>query len=187
MMNMWRSAVLALLVSAGVQAQTPEKPLCSAPEVITGLEAYDQYNELVCAGAKSLQSKQYKEAAAKFEAALKLDLYDVPNFQSLSRLALAYHLSGKKLLAEQYLTQSELALKVLVGELRCIENKEHVSLVYALGGKVIVSSAASEIAKRMCGGAYENYYQIRTLSGFLSDAALVKQFFEVKAKVHSKQ
>jgi tetratricopeptide (TPR) repeat protein len=153
---------------------------CSAPESSKGLDP--RYDALVCEGLKAMEAGQYEAAIRNFEEAMSIRLPEVPNFMLFSRLALVHWKAGHVNRAREELAKAELALKVLVGILECKETDTGFAIVNRYG-EPISSPEAEAVKRRMCGAAYEYYYERQSLEEFVSDARLVEVFLAVRKMI----
>ncbi len=165
--------------SIDVPAEGKTAATCGAPEVVVGAV---EYNKLTCAGIASMKVHAYAEAARYFDKALQIPLLEQPNFKLLPRLALAQFRAGDEEAGRATLEEAELALSVLAGVVRCVEEQGGFALVYSTGLPVN-SSRAGRVARRMCGAAYDGYYIRATLQSFLRDSELIRYFFTVQAEL----
>ena len=152
---------------------------CDAPELF---ESHAVYNELVCSGIEKMQEKQYGEAAFLFKKALATPLFEMPNFELLPRLALAYLEVGDLKKAKHILRKAELSLLVFSGQVECKEEEDGFYLSWS--NELRVDNGHSyETAKIMCGAAYDYIYERRSLERVLQEAELVKNYFNVQQRV----
>jgi len=141
-------------------------------------EATSGNNELVCQGLQSIERERYRDAIEAFERALAIHLFEVPNFQLFPRLALAYSKAGDGKKAQENLEKARALLLVLIGTYRCEETSAGFVFVNRQGGAVDEQFAA-DIARRMCGAAYDYIYETDSLEEFAHKARLVHAYLEV--------
>jgi hypothetical protein len=133
------------------------------------LELFDNetYNEMVCAGVAQMESGDHGGAITNFQNALKIHLFEFPNFKLFSRLALAQHNAGDSAAAAVSLEKASMTLLVYTRAIRCIEKTEapHFGLVVSSGGQTYELSSLrhNEIANIMCGAAYDYIYEMQEL------------------------
>ena len=152
---------------------------CSAPEI---LEGHSDYNELVCSGMGYMQEAKYFEAIDAFHEALDIPFHETPNFELFARLALAYAKSGEFNKADQVLKKAELSLSVFTGILTCEERQQGFYLLN-LSNNRVDDDLGREVAKRMCGGAYDYIYESRSLERVLIEAKLVDNYIEIRREI----
>lgn len=179
---MARIPILALLLAIfplsvygqGVSAK------CTAPELV-GQQPYD---ELVCSGLELMARREYRRAIEVFEEAMSIDLYDFPNFMLYPRLALTHHLLGEKKSANFGLKKGELALLVYTRVLSCEETQAGFMIVNRAWGasRPVDSPHRDEVAKRMCGAAYDYIYH-PTIEQVASQSDLVKSFLQIRRQI----
>lgn len=179
-MNLWIKAIFSIgfiiLVSGGTKTKAAID--CDVQELTNNSD----YNEFVCAGVQHMQEKKYGEAIKSFEAALDLPLFEWPNFELLPRLAWAHFKAGDSKKAENTLEKAELSLSVFVGILKCNEVEDGFYLSDEYGNR-LTGKNSSEVTAVMCGAIYESYYEQRSLEYILTDAKLVKRYFDVKRRI----
>lgn len=156
---------------------------CGAPETSRGLDS--RYDALVCEGLDDLEAGRYELAIQKFEEAMNIRLNEVPNFMLFSRLALAYWKAGQANRAQEALAKAELSLGVLVGILRCIDTDTGFGIVNRYG-EPVKSQYVEAITRRMCGAAYDYYYDRESLEEFVNDARLVEVFLKVRETIEGR-
>jgi len=161
-----------------LERQSAAKHGCEAAEIVEGNLAY---NRLVCEGARQMEQRRYAEAAKTFEMAMKIPLFEFPNFALFPRLALAFFKAGDREKAKDALQKAEISLSVLIGKMHCKEEEQDFRLVNQEGVSVAVHGEA--ISERMCGAAYEYIYTQRSFEIVLSDAKLIALYFEVKQEI----
>jgi len=159
-------------------AQSPQaRTSCDVPELVNGNATY---NGLVCQGVTALAQERAIDAVLFFEEAMGIRLSELPNFKLYPRLALAYWKSGDKERANDTLQKGRLALLVLVGVYHCLEHDRGFSLADRYGDAVN-EPFAEELARRMCGAAYEYIYVRESLRSFARDAPLVENYLRIEA------
>lgn len=144
-----------------------------------------QYEQLACDGAKWEAAGNYKAAADTYERALQVQLFEFPNFVLFPRLALVYHKLGADEAAARNLEQARLSVSVFTGVIACETREGTLQLVELLGGNVVTSPVASDVAYRMCADEYENYYKYRTMESIVKDAELINAYLSAKEKIEN--
>lgn len=134
--------------------QATQDPDCGAMEQAEG---NPEYNRLVCEGLRQMERGHFAEATQTFEAAMKIPLFEFPNFALFSRLALAYLRAGDNTAARDALKKAELSLSVLIGATRCEETEKGFRLIKR-GDIAVSANQDKEVTRRMCGAAYEYIY-----------------------------
>lgn len=155
----WALAMAITLLGQSATVSARGDFPCEAYEV---LQAHDTYNAMLCAGIAAYDGGRYEEAVAAFKKALDQPLFEYPNFELLPRLALAYHFSGARRLAEEYLAVSELTFSVYFGIFECKEENNVYWLADHFGQK-IGHPLAGRSMNRMCGAILEPIYRPATL------------------------
>ncbi len=158
-------------------------------------------NELVCAAARHTEAGEYKASVKSLEAADARIIHEVPRFGLLSRLAWAYFKAGDLDKAADTLAKAELTLAILVGILKCVEDKDGFYLArtdiilwrlrreddfdldQARDDLAMTGEFIDEVKSRMCGAAYDYVYEHESLEYVLSDAKSVAEYFEVKRRI----
>ncbi len=151
-------------------------------EVIELVEGNLDYNRLVCEGVRHMQQGHPVDAGLTFEKAMRMPLFEFPNFKLYPRLALSYFRAGNRDKAKETLKKSELALSVLIGSAYCKETEKGFRLVKQ-EGIAPESHYESEIARRMCGAAYEYVYSQRSFEIVLHNARLIEAYVEAKKEI----
>ena len=150
---------------------------CDAAEVV-GQQLYD---ELVCPGIAAFERGDYAEAIALFERALDTPLHEVPNYELLPQLAVAYASAGERAKAVATLAKAELAARVLTRMVLCLESENGGSqLVWSRDLQRLTSPYYEEISGRMCGAAYDSHYHHGDLKVIEHEAAFVQRYLEAK-------
>lgn len=165
-----------VLLLSGCVANVAIAAECSLPEVVEGEVVY---NRLVCEGVSHLESGDYIKAIKILERASNERLFERPNFALYSRLAIVHFNVGNLDRAEELLNKAELSLSVLTGLLECKEIENGFELV-SLSGSKVTSPHAMDVAKTMCGAAYEYLYRNRTLETIVENSELIKVFLDAK-------
>jgi hypothetical protein len=155
----WFLAIAFIFLGQSAAASARGDFPCEAYETLQG---HDTYNGLLCSGIAAYGSGQYEDAVAALRKALDQPLFEYPNFELLPRLALAYHLSGARRLAEEYLAVSELTFSVYFGIFECKEENNVYWLADHFGQK-IGHPLAGRSMNRMCGAILEPIYRPATL------------------------
>jgi hypothetical protein len=137
-----------------------------------------EYNKLTCVGIDLMEEKAYGEAVRYFERALQIPLPEQPNFKLLPRLALAQFHAGDREKAQATLEAAELAVSVFAGVIKCVEGPTGFALIYS-SGLPVTSSQEGNIASRMCGAAYDDYYTRTSLESFVRDSEIIRYFFRI--------
>src|SRR5207248_645325 len=164
-------AIVSYFASPASAQQAP----CNVPEVVLDNQ---RYNELACDGIRRMERGDYANAARVFEDAMRLRLFEVPNFQLYARLALAYSKLGDARKVEENLDKGRLSLLVLTGAYRCEEVADSFRIVDR-GGKPVGGQHVAEIVQRMCGAAYEPIYEDDSLETFVSKARIVENYLGI--------
>ncbi len=156
MQNRIISSALALLFLGTAEALAANPP-CNMQGLSSNAPAY---NDLACRGLDAYDAGNYVSAAQRFEAALAIHLFELPNFELLPWLASAYARSGNMMAADRALAEANGAVAILHGELVCVETDDGFHLAAKAGGNVASMSPGLQEALmlRMCGGAYEAIY-----------------------------
>ena len=165
-----------------VMADSGSEMSCNVPELVV---YHEGYNSEVCLGVSMLEKGHFKEAIFHMEKALQINLYQVPNFYLIPRLALAYAFIGSEEKSGQLLEEAELALKIYTRILKCSEQDGKFSIVRYSGGKFyqINSLYHDRVVGIMCGAAYESLYYQKNLSVNIDEAMLVQHYLSIKAKL----
>jgi hypothetical protein len=171
--------VLLLGAFGADRVQQQQRPACSGIELVRGEE---EYNRLICEGKALLERGLYAEATKPLQAASNLYFPHVPNYKVLALLAKAHLLAGDRQKGEEILQVARMSLSVLAQVVRCSDSgSSPITLVS--GGRSLTSQAATAAAQRMCGGAYEPYYEARpSLDAFMRDAEIIQEFLRVQAE-----
>ncbi|GMW07705.1 MAG: hypothetical protein AMXMBFR8_25010 [Nevskiales bacterium] len=179
--NINNAAIILVTILAFSKGVAGDSNFCASLEVVGNNAEYDR---LVCEGEELMGQGRFADAAQRLEAALRIPLFEQPNFKPLPRLALAYFRSGRAKQAEMTIDEAQLALSVLADVARCVEGDAGFFIVYA-NGSPVTSLRRNETARRMCGAAYDGYYVRTTLQSFLRDAELIQYFFRVKEEIET--
>lgn len=152
---------------------------CVLPKEPTGIPI--EYYKHECAGLHYMKGQQYDKAIKSYKAALALPLFEYPNFELLSRLALAYFKAGNIKKAKENLEMAGLTISVYVGVIKCGEEDD---LYDHEDGEYKTGEVYEKVRNIMCGEIYEGYYEYsHSLESVLYDAELVKYYFEVKRQI----
>ncbi len=179
-MSLARLSAVTILVLLAIEGGAKEGGAsCTVLELVEG---NPRYNSLVCEAVEHEAAGRYERAALSLETALKLPLFEVPNFKLYGRLASVYAGAGDPEKARRVLEQGELALSVLAGIYRCAEGKGGYVLVDRRGEDVN-SPFNALVASRMCGAALDYYYWRPSLEAFVRDAKLIGSFLALRKKV----
>lgn len=184
-MSSLRSCIGGLLIASvllGAEARGHDAappPLCKSPL----LTRDSRYDVLACEGLELMEKKAYAEAAKRFERALAIGLFEQPNYKLLPLLALAHHRAGDKAKALAALESAELALNVLTGIGKCVDEGDDKFVLYEEGMPVRSPQAAATV-DRMCGAILEDYYMPSSLRRFVAFADRVREFLEVSDEIH---
>jgi hypothetical protein len=163
------------IVTCVASLDAVEPPRCTVPEIVPG---NSRYNQLLCLGVEYMERREFRNAIPAFEEAMRIPLSDVPNFQLFARLALAYYWAGDSTKARENAERARLSLLVLTGAYRCEETRSTFVLVDRRGHSVDHPDAP-EIARRMCGAAYDQVYEDASLESFVSKARLVENYLTI--------
>lgn len=173
-----RLAFLLLLAIPTTPAQATDCP------DLHSIVDYAPYRDLLCNGITKLAVGLPVEALKDFEAAVEIDIHEVPNFEVYSYLAQAQLLSGNVKAARESIRRSELALLVWSGVYRCDHTEAEVHLLDEVG-LAIDSDEADAMAARMCGDIFTAYYEpgARTLESIAIDGQLAEKHLRVRALI----
>ncbi len=140
------------------------------------------YNRLLCAGLHELAQDRPRVAADLFREALNLWFLERPNFDLLSRYALALHRSGERTAARRTLRVAALTLEVYFGVSRCEETEDDVALVIPIRRNVEpeVREAARGI---MCGAAFNSYLGGADLDYLYRAHDLLELHYRIKREI----
>ncbi|MBO6634685.1 hypothetical protein [Parvibaculum sp.] len=144
------------------------------------------YREKTCRGERLEKEGRYGEAAEAYQAALDMDLFEVPNFELLPRLALMHHMAGDEAQARETLEEAKLALQVMAGAVVCYgsDGTTEFHLKERSGARLPDSPLTEKVMNRMCGAMYEGTYgNYTSLEGLLADAKLVEEYYSVEGEV----
>ena len=140
------------------------------------------YNRLVCEGLRELAQGRPRSAADLFREASDLWFLDRPNFDLLSRYALALHRSGEREAARRTLRVAVLTLEVYLGVSRCEETADDVVLV--IPKRRAVESQVRETARRiMCGAAFNSYLGGADLDLLYRSRDLLELHYRIKREI----
>jgi hypothetical protein len=170
--------IVVLLSCPLVYAQHVE---CSAEQYLVGDKEYDN---LVSKGSGQLKIHNAREAATAWSAAMQVKFVDMPNYQLYSCLAYAYFKADEMQLALSAMKKAELSLKLLIGEVKCLETATGFSIIEA-GEPLKADVNVDEINTRMCGAAYEGHYSQRSFKSVLRDADLIRRYLKIKDIIES--
>ncbi|CAN0436996.1 unnamed protein product, partial [Ectocarpus sp. 13 AM-2016] len=126
-------AILLLTAVAAPPAESAdqrESEDCRPPHSIID---YPPYAELLCSGLAKMALGLHGEALKDFEAAARIDIHEVPNFEIYTYLAHAQLLLGDQDTYRESITKSELALFVWSGTYHCNYAEPQVRLLDAVG------------------------------------------------------
>ena len=152
---------------------------CNTSELINGNAGY---NKLVCEGIHAMDSGDSKSAIDALEKAENIKFPESPNYKLFPRLADAYFRIGDMNNAHLYLERSRLALSLVVGVMHCEETDSGFYIAQFASSKVD-SPQNRDVATSMCGAAYDDIYEGRTLESTLSDSKLIEYYLAVKKKI----
>lgn len=153
--------------------------LCNAAELVKGEASYDQ---LVCKGISALKAKDYPSAIQSLESAAAIHFVDIPNYKLFPKIAYSYFKTGNMEKASAYLEKARLSLSVSVGIMHCQEADSGFYIAQFATQKVD-STQAQDVVRAMCGEAYQDAYDSRTLEAVVSDARLIEYYLAVKADI----
>jgi hypothetical protein len=188
-MRRYLIAILLLICSSSaVQGAEKIKPAnCRAPELFGD----PPYDDLVCTGIAMMVRHDYRRAIDSFERALKINLFEWPNFMLLPRLALAYHRAGDRAKAAEMLEKAELTLQVFTKMLACVatDGDNNSIIIHNYPGPIypIKSPYHQEVVKIMCGDAFESNYEFMTLEGLAGEGPLLRNYVTIKRKIEGKK
>ena len=178
-------------VFLSIQSEADTTHTCDAIEIIDLGAAYNNYNNLLCSGIEQMKEERFEDAISSFKAALSIRFLDIPNFELLSRLAMAYFRARDIENAKYYLSATELSLSILIGTLKCVEvevedfGANHI--ITDRYGVRLYGDVVEEIVNRMCGAAYDYFYPQRSFSITLSNAKLITRYYAVKRLIESEE
>ena len=141
------------------------------------------YNKLACDANTQLNAEKYSEAITSFEQALKIRIYDAPNFELLPLLALAYSKSEQQEKAESSLLKAKLSLLVFSGVLECNEGDKGFEIRNSSNSKVITDKESQQVVAMMCGAAYDHVYVRDSYERVLVEAELLSRYAEIESLV----
>jgi len=172
--------------AAGADATTLDAApnACESYDFVGG--AADDYSKTICAARKLMKEGKNSQAAELLVRASRLMLFEEPNFRALPDLALTQYLSGQLVEAKRTIILAEYTLGVLVGMYSCVEDERdgHYS-IWSSAEIDFVPAIAELAAERMCGAAYDGYYEYADLESFVVDAELVKHYLEIRKAIDS--
>ncbi len=174
------SVLFALVLGADTRAATE----CDAVELqrfnVTPNDI--TYNRLLCSGLRELAQDRPRAAADRFREALDLWFLERPNFDLLSRYALALHRSGARAAARRALRIAALTLEVYIGVSRCEETEDDVALV--IPKRRTVEPEVREAARRiMCGAAFNSYLGGVDLDRLYRSYDLLELHYRIKREI----
>ena len=184
-MKIWtRCLVAASVAILPIQSEADIARPCNALEIIEIGAGFNDYNNLVCAGIEHMEAERFRDAITSFESALSMRFLDIPNFELFPRLALAYFGAGEIENAKRYLLATELSLSILIGTLKCVEGDIEEfggsGFVTDRYGNRVTGDVLEEVANRMCGAAYDYYYEQKSFAVTLSNAELIERYLAAK-------
>ncbi len=140
------------------------------------------YNRLLCDGLRELTQDRPRKAADRFREALGLFFLERPNFDLLSRYALALHRSGEQTAARRTLRVAALTLEVYFGVSRCEETENDVVLV--IPQRRAVDRDVRESARKiMCGAAYDGFLGGADLDKLYRSLDLLELHYRIKREI----
>lgn len=140
------------------------------------------YNRLLCAGLRELAQDRPRVAADRFREALDLWFLERPNFDLISRYALALHRSGERVAARRTLRVAALTLEVYFGVSRCEETEDDVALV--IPKRRVVEPEVREAARRiMCGAAFDGFLGGANLDKLYRSRDLLELHYQIKREI----
>lgn len=140
------------------------------------------YNRLLCAGLRELAQNRPRAAADLFREALDLWFLERPNFDLLSRYALALHRSGERATGHFTLQVAALTLEVYFGVSRCEETEDDVALVIPI--RRTVEPEVREAARGiMCGAAFNSYLGGADLDHLYRAHDLLELHYRIKREI----
>lgn len=149
-------AVLLLCTALGIRpalatASEPAEPGVGAHLVAEDSYLPESYVYLVARGKQYLRDRQFRLAADAFEAALREELVEAPNYEMVVYLAEAKCLSGDRESGLRLLKDFDCMLKVEVGLRRCFLEE---------GENAIPNPELTRFCfERMCSEIYLPYYE----------------------------
>ena len=174
-----------------IQSEADTTHICDAIEIIDLGEGYNNYNNLLCSGIEQMKEERFEDAISPFKAALSIRFLDIPNFELLPRLAMAYFRAGDIENAKYYLSATELSLSIRISTLKCVEvevedfGDSHI--ITDRYGVRLYGDVVEEVANRMCGAAYDYLYPQRSFSITLGNAKLITRYYAVKRLIESEE
>ena len=183
-MKIWaKCLVLASVAMLALRTEADTVHPCDTPGFLEA-PAYKNYNTLWCAGIEHMRKERFKDAITSFQSALSMRFLDIPNFQLFPQLALAYFGAGEIENAKRSLLAAELSLSILIGTLKCVEvdiEEFGVSgFVTDRYGNRVTGDVLEDVATRMCGDAYDYYYEDRSFAVTLDNAKLIERHLAAK-------
>lgn len=190
--------ILHLVLALGWRSPAAaQETQCDAPELVAGNA---HYNELVCHAVDLVRRQDYANAVEVLEGAMRMTLYDSPNFRLYPLLALAYWRGGDSVRAKENLEKARLSVLVLTGVYRCEESRSG-GLLLGSYGKTVGDRRAVEVSRRMCGAAYEDLYrftpvlelewersfELAWLKGLVAKARLIERYLLAEQEVSSSE
>ena len=176
--------LLPVLFAVVLGSETSATTECDAVE----LQRFDltpnaiTYNRLVCDGKTELAQGRPRPATDLFREALDLWFLERPNFDLLSRYALALYRSGERAAARRTLRIAALTLEVYFGVSRCEETEDDVALV--IPKRRTVEPEVREAARRiMCGAAFISYLGGVDLDRLYRSYDLLELHYRIKREI----
>ena len=140
------------------------------------------YNRLLCDGLRELAQDRPRKAADRFREALDLFFLERPNFELISRYALALHRSGERETARRTLRVAALTLEIYFGVSRCEETDDDVTLL--IPKRRSVEPEVREAARRfMCGAAFSSYLGTPDLDRLYRSRDLLELHYQIKREI----
>jgi tetratricopeptide (TPR) repeat protein len=155
---------------------------CTAIETVSSNQ---EYNELVCAGIDAMHQGKYRDAINLLERAGNISILEYPNYKVYPLLALAYSKAGFQKKAKENLERARLSLSVLVGIYHCTETGDGFYISQGIDVKVD-SQFNDDVAKKMCGEAYDYVYKIDSLETVVANAKLIESYFSIRNQIDGK-
>ena len=181
--------IFVSVVFLSIHAEAGTSSNCDAPEVIDFAEGYKDYNNFLCSGIAQMKEEKYSDAVSSFKSALSIRLFEIPNFELYSRLAMAHFKAGDIENAKRSLLAAELSLSILIGVLTCVEvDVEDFGVSYIVVneyGDRLSGDVLEEVVNKMCGAAYDYYYDQSSFAVTLSNAELIKRYLAAKKSIES--
>lgn len=184
MRTTWLACVLgtSIIACTNTVGQNLGSKLSHQCTDIETVSSNQKYNELVCGGIDAMHQGKYDDAINLLEKAANTPLLEYPNFKVYPRLALAYSKIGNQKKAQANLEKARLSLSVLVGIYHCSETGDGFFIAQGVDVKVD-SQFNDEIAKQVCGEAYDYVYELDSLDTVVANAKLIENYLSIRDQI----